>query len=167
MSYFLVNVGSSRTPNVYAKISPEDAELVLKYKWSITRGPDRAGPFYVRAVDRTVKPPKQIKLQRLLLNAPEGMHVDHINGEPLDNRRENLRIATPQQNQANSRKHIKRQSEFKGVTRVKNSARWRAYICIDRRQTHLGMFDTEIEAARAYDAKASQVWGEYAHLNLS
>ena len=56
--------------------------------------------------------------------------------------------------------------EDAGVARVKKSKRWRAYICVDRRQTHLGMFDTELEAAKAYDAKAHEVWGEYAHLNL-
>ena len=164
--FFLLSVGTSKRPNLYAKISPEDAELALRYKWSITRGTDRNGPYYVRAIDRTSKPVRQVKLHRLIMDAPAGTHVDHINGDPLDNRRCNLRIATPQQNQCNSRKHKRGTSTFKGVSRNRDSGRWRAYIVKDRKQINLGSFATELEAADAYDKAALAIFGEFACLNL-
>lgn len=166
MNYLLVYVGTSSNPNVYAKISPEDAGKALKYKWSWTRGKDRNGPLYARAVDTAAKPPRQIKLHRLVLDAPAGVDIDHINGDTLDNRRENLRFVTAQQNLANSRKRRVRSSRFKGVSWHGKAGKWRAYIAVGRKQTHLGLFDTEQAAALAYDVKATEVWGEYAHLNL-
>lgn len=105
-------------------------------------------------------------LHRLIMNAADDVHVDHINGDGLDNRRENLRIVTPQLNQANSRKHAEARSRFKGVSWSEAAQRWRAYIAVGRKQTHLGLFDDEISAARAYDAKARELFGEHAFTNL-
>lgn len=90
--------------------------------------------------------------------------VDHVNGDGLDNRRENLRAATPLQNVGNLFSPLNT-SGFKGVGRYRNG-RWRAYISRDRRHVHLGYFDTPEEAARAYDAAASEHFGEFARLNF-
>lgn len=163
--YFLVNCCSSRKPDAKCKISPEDAAKVLLHKWSFTNGPD--GRDYVRAIDRSGKPPKQIKLHRYLLDAPDDMQVDHINGDALDNRRENLRLATPSQNQANRRKRQATTSIYKGVSWHKKARKWRATIGIGNgKQQHLGFYDDPVAAAAAYDARANALFGAYACLNL-
>lgn len=163
--FFWVNCGSVMNPDARCKIDPADAEKVLLYKWSFTHGPD--GRNYVRGIDRSTKPPKQIKLHRYLLDAPVGMHVDHINGDPLDNRRENLCLATPSQNQQNSRKKADATSVFKGVSWHKKARKWRATINVKGKQVHLGFYADQEAAALAYDTAASQIFGEYACLNGS
>ena len=162
-TFFLVCVGGLKNrPRAFAKISPQDAELVLRYKWSLTRGV--GSEYYVRAIDRTVKPPKQVKLHRLLLSAPPDKEVDHINGDPLDNRRENLRFATRAQQMRNRQSRCG-QSVYKGVSWHEKAKRWRATITIDRKQKHLGYYEKQEDAATAYNKCAVEVWGEFARPN--
>ena len=92
--------------------------------------------------------------------------VDHINGDGLDNRRANLRPATPSQNGANINPPSSNTSGYKGVTFYKRTARWRAHITVEKTQRHLGYFPTAEAAARAYDAAAFQTWGEFARPNF-
>lgn len=88
--------------------------------------------------------------------------IDHINGDPKDNRIANLREATPRQNQYNRGG----QSGFKGVCWHKRAQRWQAQIATPDGRKFLGMFDTEAEAAAAYDRAALLAHGEFARLNL-
>jgi len=164
-SFFLVNIGSTKADR-FAKISPQDAELILRYKWKVASTRTRTHTTYYAYTRECGRKGRRIKMHRLILAAPDNVHVDHINGDGLDNRRENLRPVTPQQNQANSRKHIAGASRFKGVAWSKPAKKWRAYINVGRKQQHLGLFDEEIAAARAYDAKAVALFGEHAHTNL-
>lgn len=90
--------------------------------------------------------------------------VDHINHDTLDNRRENLRIATPQQNSFNQRS--KGISGFKGVGFCRRTGRWQAQITHNYKCHFLGRHATPEEAARVYDAEARKLFGEYAHLNF-
>lgn len=169
-TFFLVNVSTAKGPKVFAKISPQDAQLILQYKWRFTTSSKgRVHQVSRYAVAQEKRDGKLVitKMHRLILNAPDGVHVDHINGDGLDNRRENLRLATPELNQANARKHLVGRSRFKGVSWSEAAQKWRAYISQHRKQTHLGLFNTEIEAAAAYDAKAKEIWGDRAFLNLS
>lgn len=93
--------------------------------------------------------------------------VDHINGDGLDNRRANLRSATPAQNVRNARKRsTASSSRFKGASLYRRTGRWRAYIDVGGKEQHLGYFATEIDAARAYDAAALHHFGEFARLNF-
>jgi len=102
-------------------------------------------------------------MHRLIMGNPQGMEVDHINGNGLDNRRCNLRVVTTSQNQANQ--HARRgRSSFKGV--FKQRSRWRARIHVQQKGINLGSFLTEEEAARAYDAAALHYFGEHACLNF-
>lgn len=93
-----------------------------------------------------------------------GEQVDHINGNPLDNRRANLRLATNTQNQRNSR--ARSASGYKGVTWHKRDCKWQAQIQHNGQLRHLGYFNSRIEAARAYDDAARQLFGPYAALNF-
>ena len=116
---------------------------------------------YAMAWLRRVK----IMLHRALLNAPTGVFVDHRNGNTLDNRRINLRTCTHAENNRNSRGFGR---WMKGVSLDARMASrpWRAGIKYEGRQITIGYFATEIEAALAYDAKARELFGEFARLNF-
>lgn len=101
----------------------------------------------------------------IVLPPAPGMVVDHINGDPLDNRRCNLRLATLGENARNMRSRGG-SSRFKGVTWHRPSASWYAFIRKDYKRTFLGCFRDEEEAARAYDVAARTLHGEFARLNF-
>lgn len=106
---------------------------------------------------------KGVTMHRLLMGAP-GLQVDHIDGDGLNNRRSNLRIGTNSQNQANRRRAFGA-SRFKGVHHEKRGKPWKAAIKISGEKIHLGSFDDEAEAARAYDRAALEHFGEFACTN--
>lgn len=108
---------------------------------------------------------KLVRLHRLLLNAPEHMDIDHANGNGLDNRRSNLRLCTKTQNRANQHT-ISGKSRFRGVWFNIVRKKWCAMIAKTGRRYNLGYFDTEEEAARAYDRKAIELYGEFAAPNF-
>lgn len=140
------------TSGLKAIIDAEDIPLVQGRSWFTM------GAKHKRyAATRDGGAPKT--LHRFLMNPPDGMHVDHINGDGLDNRRSNLRLATPRENTANSRRDIGR-SGYIGVQRAKYGNKFLAAMTIN-----IGTFDTAEEAARAYDAKAVEVFGEFAMTN--
>jgi len=114
---------------------------------------------------------KMLLLHRFLMGlAPgDGIHVDHINGDPLDNRRANLRICTKAENMRNRRRNANSTSGFKGVLLMKDTPRkkpWRAQIKTNGRHHRLGYYKTKEEAALAYDAAAKELHGEFARLNF-
>jgi len=106
-------------------------------------------------------------LHRTIMKAPHGLHVDHINGNKRDNRRENLRLYTPTQNQWNNGRRSHNTSGYKGVYFCKFTNRWRAEIRFHNKCIKIGRFDTAELAARAYDTAALQYHGIYARLNFS
>ena len=100
-------------------------------------------------------------LHRLIMNAPKNLSIDHINGDSLDNRKSNLRLCTRSQNCQNRAKLKKPTlSIYKGVQPW--FKKWRVIV----RKKHVGMFKTEIEAAKAYDKKAKELFGEFARTNF-
>lgn len=130
-----------------------DLDLIGSLRWSITNG--RSGLRY--AVNRV----SGTYMHALIL---PGDLVDHINRNGLDNRRSNLRPAAHWQNSGNTRGRGGT-SDYKGVCWHLAAGAWVAQIGHPRR--HLGIFDSEIEAARAYDRAAVERWGTYAFLNFS
>lgn len=125
-----------------------------------------------RAVNRNARAGVHNRwLHREIMGNPAGLVVDHINGNPLDNRKQNLRIVTQSLNAANSRKQSTRKTSsiYKGVSYNKNPAarnKWHAYIgSPGKDRINLGMYATEEEAALAYNKAARNRWGVNAQVN--
>lgn len=107
-------------------------------------------------------------LHRVIMNAPKGVTVDHINGNTLDNRKCNLRLASYSQNCANRRIQSNNTSGYRGVyydssTRSKN--KWKAQISFEGKNMHIGRFYTKEQAFDAYDKKKKEYFGEFAYVD--
>lgn len=131
-------------------------------KWRVT---GKAKWRYVCCTVERQKRKHYVSLHRLIMQPPPRLVVDHINGNTLDNRRANLRVCTNAENIRNSRINTG-SSRFKGVYYDKAKARWKAQIGYDNQRFHIGFYATEEEAAIAYDLKANELFGQYAHLNF-
>jgi hypothetical protein len=147
-------------------IDAEDWPTISGFKWSVSS--DGRNSRYVSARIEG----KKIYLHRVLLEAPHDQKVDHRNGNPLDNRKANLRPATHQQNMFNRRKaqtygRKPTASSFKGVTWDKSCGRYKAQITKDGVNHNLGRFRDERTAAVAYDQEATEMFGEFAHTNVT
>ena len=110
---------------------------------------------------------KTVLMHRVIMDAPKGMDVDHINGNGLDNRKENLRICTRSQNLHNSKKPSTNTSGYKGVIWNKQCRKWQAKIHTSGKTRHLGLFVGILDAARAYDEAAVTDHREFARGNFA
>ena len=105
-------------------------------------------------------------MHRFIMDAPKNCCVDHINHNTLDNRKSNLRIVTHKQNLYNYTKTAKKTSSiYKGVYLHKQSKKWCAQIKVNGNHLSLGLYDSEIKAAVAYNMAARYYFGKYAKLN--
>jgi hypothetical protein len=129
------------------QIDIEDIELIHNHKWSVARNPGRreGAQFTVKTNVRVDDKQKTLLLHRYLLGDPptDKPHVDHIDGDPLNNRRSNLRWVTHQQNMFN-------RVNTRGYSWNKQLKKWATYIGIDGLLKHLGYFDSEEDAHQAY-----------------
>lgn len=149
-----------------AIIDESDLATVMPLAWSAS---PIGNTVYAQATRPTAAAgPFTIYMHRLIcpLDPSDRRGIDHINGDGLDNRRQNLRPATQQQNLANARPQKGRSSRFKGVSFHKMSGRWAASITVDYRSRYLGLFDDEVAAAAAYDTAALEAFGEFARPNF-
>jgi len=106
-------------------------------------------------------------MHRIIIEVPVGLFVDHINHNGLDNRKANLRLATPADNARYARyPKINTSSRYRGVWYIKQRKKWRATIVVNRKRKQIGYFKHEIDAARAYDKAAKLYYGDFAILNL-
>lgn len=142
-------------PGRYMLVSDCDYERLAYMNWSIS---PTGYVWHARSCTY---------VHRKIMNPPAGIEVDHINGNPLDNRRSNLRLATRAQNTRNRKKPIRGvTSQYKGVTWDKSRNKWLAAIGFSGRRINLGRFVLEIDAALAYDRAAIRYFGEFARLNF-
>lgn len=109
----------------------------------------------------------KIYMHRFILSPADGIDIDHIDHNGLNNSRANLREATSAENSRNTKKRAsKTSSAFKGVSWDSLACRWKAQISCNRRHKHIGLFTSERDAAAAYDAHAAALFGKFAHLNF-
>lgn len=148
------------TQGKFAIVDDKDFEYLNQFKWFAQKD------GYTWYALRRGKQRKIVRMHRLLTGISKGKSIDHINGNGLDNRRENLRICTQQQNICNSRKRKNTSSKYKGVSWYARGHKWAAYIQTKNKQKHLGYFDKAIEAALAYNTAAKKLHGQFARLNV-
>lgn len=165
----LVPISSKKHPGLFTQIDDEDAHLI---KGRVGVLQPSHGYFYAKICIKRIK----FLLSRLVMKAPNGVYVDHINHDTLDNRKSNLRICTQSENMCNSFKRKtyrgkKTTSQYKGVNWANDAKfsknQWRAYITINGKRCPLGRYYSEKMAAYAYDCAAKQNHGEFASLNFS
>lgn len=140
-----------------AIIDAVDVPLVEGRNWHVLGKPYR---LYVATRDRTTR--TKTYLHRVLLNAPVGVLVDHIDGNTLNNRRSNLRLATYTQNAQNTTRSPANTSGVVGVTWEARKKVWRADISMSGKGKFLGHFDTLEDAVAARRAAAARFFGEFA-----
>lgn len=148
------------TKGYVALIDEADLPIINKYKWHASERKNSA-IAQTSWRDKITGIKGHLLMHRFLLNAQTGQSVDHINGNTLDNRRENIRIATAQENSWNSK--ARGVSGFKGVRPV--GRMWLASIAPNDIEINLGQYDTPETAAGVYDLVAKIVYGEFARLN--
>ncbi len=152
------------TQRQVAIIDAEDASRVLRHKWCAVK--TRRRYYAVTRIRRDNGTRRTMLLHRFILQLPpETPEVDHRDGDGLNNRRSNLRLATRSQNNQNSGIPSRNASGFKGVSWQKSRCKWRAQIGFNGYRKHLGLFETKEEAAAAYDKAACELFGEFARPN--
>ena len=146
------------TQGKVALIDDDDYELICLYKWHAHCTMD--GRWYAKASSG------QLSMHRLIMNPADVMEIDHIDGDGLNNQRSNLRVCTSTQNKGNMKKAQGKSSRYKGVCWDYSRNKWIVHIHKNNRQFHLGRFENEEDAARAYDAAAKEFFGEFARTNI-
>lgn len=152
------------TQGKVALVDDEDFDRANQFKWYAVRS--RRTFYAMRAIPAGKRKQVHQRLHTFLF--PELGLLDHRDGDGLNNQRQNLRPATEHQNTFNARKTVSREtsSRFKGVRWRAPRSCWTAYITFDRHQIYLGQFDSEEDAALAYDYAAKIYFGEFAWLNF-
>lgn len=138
-----------------------DYESLIKFKWHF------GTKYAVRQSRGDERSQKTIYMHRQILGLSQdrSIEVDHINGNGLDNQRANLRIVTKFENQWNSKQH-KKSKPYKGTYFHRASGKWSAETQHLHKRYYLGLFNSELEAAKAYDDKTKELCGEYAKPNF-
>lgn len=157
------------TRGYVAVVDDDDYEILSAHRWRASvMKPKRDGSVTVYGIcTTTIAKGKEATqyLHRLILCAGMGTQVDHINGNGLDNRKNNLRICTCAENNRNRLPSHGGASKFKGVVWSKCWGKWRSTIRENGKKRHLGYFANEIDAANAYDVAAMRLFGEFCVTN--
>ncbi len=152
------------TKGKFALVDDEDYEHLMQWKWHVN-----AYGYAVRNekswYEGVKRKRKILFMHRLINKTPDGFHTDHIDGNTLNNKKNNLRDATRSKNMMNQKKREKCFSRYKGVCFSKDRQKWQVDIQKNKKSIFIGRFTCEIEAARAYNKAALEHFGEFARLN--
>ncbi len=147
------------TQGQFARVDSEEYPILSTHKWSAAK---QGRSFYAVRSCKGV----QLRMHRVIMNAPKGLVCDHIDHNGLNNTKANLRLCTQRQNARNQRRRTDGTSRYKGVAWHKNEKKWHARIYHNGRCHHLGAFTAERPAAEAYDRAAQTLHGPFASLNF-
>lgn len=160
----LVALSSKKYPGLFAVVDAADLIKVSGRRWHVHHSSERA--WYAFAWDLTGPKRKRVWMHHVIIGTPPEMReVDHIDGDGLNNRKGNLRVVTHAQNAANRRANCTGKSHYKGVSPAEYG-RWMARLRCDGKTILAKRFDTEEDAARAYDDAAYALHGDAAALNF-
>lgn len=150
------------TNGKYTLVDDEDFEYLNKWNWYA----DEIGnTTYVKRKQKIEGKVLTFYMHRVIMNPRKGKLVDHKNRNGLDNQKHNLRECNKGQNQINQRSQKNSSSKYLGVHWDKSRGKWSANCCKDYKHNHCGRFNSEIDAAKAYNKKALELHGEFANLN--
>ncbi len=162
--------GAARVPlnhGRYALVDAEDLARVAAYRWYAA---EEDGRWHAQRGERVTEGGRTrvriVRMHRFILDVPPDVHVAPVNGDGLDNRRSNLRVSTPREDQARRRLNRNNTSGYRGVSWHGPLGKWRAGIVKRPLRLHIGYYATAEAAARAYDAKARELFGEAAYQNF-
>lgn len=141
-----------------AVIDASDVPLVSGYCWLAHKG---RYTNYAGRTDYTCGKKRWQMMHRLIMDCPDGMVVDHIDGDGLNNRRSNLRLALPSQNASNRKRHSNNTSGHTGVYFHQRDGDWRARISVNGSRRHLGSFSCQEAAMAAYAEASAALHGEF------
>lgn len=150
------------TQGKFAIVDDEDYEYLNQFKWHASK---LNGKFYARRYIKLSNPNIKILMHRDVMKPERRYVIDHVDGNTLNNKKNNLRICTNAENIRNSKISINNTSGFKGVYWNKQNAKWRAFITLNYKRIWLGNFINPIDAAEAYNEAAIKFHGEFAKLN--
>lgn len=140
-------------------VDNENFDELSKYKWYFD------GYYAVRNEKTRKNKTKIILMHRQIMREPKGKRIDHEDGNGLNNQKYNLRLCSHAENMRNSKKPINNTSGYKGVHFNKKAKKFQAYISVDNKNKHLGLFNNPIDAALAYNNAAKKLHGKFANLN--
>lgn len=153
--------------NIKVLVDDEDIELVEQFSWYAFHVHGKNLWYALSHFDNPETGKKsQVRMHRLILKPSMGMLVDHVNGDGLDNRRSNLRVASYGQNARNRHSFPNNTSGYRGVTFNRAKRKWDAFISIDGRNHRVGRSKDVEVAARLYDTAAREHYGDFATFNF-
>jgi hypothetical protein len=158
-----IDISTKKYPKAVLVVDDCDYDELIQYAWYVIGSGKK--PYAGRLVNVGDKR-KAITIHRHIMEPERGQVVDHIDGNPLNNTRKNLRCCTQQQNLWNQGCRQASTSGYKGVSWHKRDKKWQVVMRIKGKVTHLGRFTCLMKAARVYDKAAIESHGEFARTNF-